>query len=389
MKKRFLLLVFLFVSVFISTAQNLQEGIVSVWELDETSGSVASDSYGANDGTIYGCTLNQSSVTTLSTSYSFDGSDRVNVNGAASADYSQGASISLWIKPNIASYSWDGKIFDMGSSSANRITLAMKSSLKMYFGVGQVNYASYATISSAWHHIVLKWERPNLILKLYIDGSLYYSGTSGDPIISTYANIGNEYNNGASRYFQGGLDQVAIWNRALTSEEILQLYNSGNGLPYSEWNILTDTTGGDWNHSATQNIRLNNYWLSNDGGNEGIRIDNTGNVGINTTNLDGYDLAVGGKIHAEEVVVETGWADYVFDAEYQLKSLSELENFIKSNGHLPEIPLASEVEKNGIGLAEMNLILLKKIEELTLYVLKQQKEIEDLKIVVSTNHLPK
>lgn len=100
-----------------------------------------------------------------------------------------------------------------------------------------------------------------------------------------------------------------------------------------------------------------------------------GNVGIGTTNPGSYKLAVKGKIRAEEIKVETGWADYVFEEEYDLPTLEEVERHIKETGHLINIPSAKEVEENGIQLGEMNKLLLEKIEELTLYTIQQQKEI--------------
>ncbi|MCV9928244.1 hypothetical protein OIU83_11295 [Flavobacterium sp. LS1R49] len=103
------------------------------------------------------------------------------------------------------------------------------------------------------------------------------------------------------------------------------------------------------------------------------------NVGIGTTNPD-EKLTVNGKIHAKEVRIDlldpmTKVPDYVFANDYKLKSLQEVEEFIKQNSHLPEIPSAKEIEKNGLMLAEMNMSLLKKIEELTLYSIAQEKKI--------------
>jgi len=106
---------------------------------------------------------------------------------------------------------------------------------------------------------------------------------------------------------------------------------------------------------------------------------NTGNVGIGTTNPGAYKLAVKGKIRAEEIKVETGWADYVFKKEYNLPSLEEVEEHIKEKGHLINIPSAKEVEENGIELGEMNKLLLEKIEELTLYVIELKKEVKELR----------
>ncbi|WP_422858987.1 hypothetical protein ACOKFD_16885 [Flagellimonas sp. S174] len=106
----------------------------------------------------------------------------------------------------------------------------------------------------------------------------------------------------------------------------------------------------------------------------------TGNIGIGTNNIStNWKLAVKGKIRAEEIKVETGWADYVFKEDYELPSLEEVENHIKEKGHLINIPSAAEVKENGIQLGEMNKLLLEKIEELTLYVIALKKENEQIK----------
>ncbi|MCL6220763.1 hypothetical protein [Zunongwangia pacifica] len=103
------------------------------------------------------------------------------------------------------------------------------------------------------------------------------------------------------------------------------------------------------------------------------KVNITESLGIGTPGSDSWKLAVNGKIRAKEIKVETGWADFVFYDTYMLPSLEEVEDHIKKKGHLKNIPSAEEVEKNGILLGEMNAKLLQKIEELTLYVIAQNK----------------
>ncbi len=105
---------------------------------------------------------------------------------------------------------------------------------------------------------------------------------------------------------------------------------------------------------------------------------NTGNVciggGYSSLSTGTHKLAVEGTIGARELVVETGtWSDFVFEEDYNLPTLQEVEAHIKEKGHLPDIPSEKEVMENGISVGEMNAKLLQKIEELTLYVIEQQK----------------
>lgn len=108
-----------------------------------------------------------------------------------------------------------------------------------------------------------------------------------------------------------------------------------------------------------------------------------GNVSIgNDSYLDGideYKLSVDGKVRANSVKVYTDWADFVFEKDYQLPTLPQIEAFIIEHGHLMDIPSAKEVETEGIELGEMNKLLLQKIEELTLHMIALQKQIIDLK----------
>ncbi|ACU60654.1 hypothetical protein [Chitinophaga pinensis] len=109
-----------------------------------------------------------------------------------------------------------------------------------------------------------------------------------------------------------------------------------------------------------------------------------GNVGIGVRDTKGYKLAVGGNMIAEKVVVklQASWPDYVFAPHYKLPTLKELEAYLEREKHLPGFASAKEVEENGVDLAATAKALTKQVEELTLYIIQQQKELETLKELV-------
>lgn len=115
-------------------------------------------------------------------------------------------------------------------------------------------------------------------------------------------------------------------------------------------------------------------WIGESYNNSFMNFLPNGDVGIGTATPK-EKLSVNGKIRAKEIKVETAnWPDYVFEEGYQNQSLSEIESFIKQNKHLPGVPTAKQVEQEGVELGEMNKVLLKKIEELTLLLIDQNKK---------------
>jgi hypothetical protein len=112
-----------------------------------------------------------------------------------------------------------------------------------------------------------------------------------------------------------------------------------------------------------------------------IAILSNGNVGIGNSSPDAK-LAVSGQVHAQEVKVSVTvpGPDYVFEKDYKLPTLEELKAYIDQNKHLPEVPSAAEMEKNGVLLGEMNMLLLKKVEELSLYVIELERRLKKLEV---------
>ncbi|UII74922.1 hypothetical protein LV716_11710 [Flagellimonas sp. HMM57] len=144
---------------------------------------------------------------------------------------------------------------------------------------------------------------------------------------------------------------------------------AGFGPSYSGWSIYHS-----YNHTGKDL-----YFRYGQSGNPDFVFTNAGELGIGTSSPDAK-LAVNGNIHTREVKVDlVDWPDYVFEKEYELPTLKEVENYIAEKGHLQNIPSAKEVKENGIKLGEMNSKLLQKIEELMLYTIEQQKEIQTLK----------
>lgn len=185
--------------------------------------------------------------------------------------------------------------------------------------------------------------------------------------------IGGNYNLdpgtlGNSLSFLANSSKMIIgWNRSAGAGETDFIANQGAG-----------GNGGFafYNHNNNnQETRL--MWIGGDG------IVRIGTSAADDIKISGsaYKLAVAGKILSESVTVKlkSNWPDYVFKPSHTLISLSSLSEYIKKNAHLPEVPSAAEVERDGVNLGEMNKVLLKKVEELTLYVIELHKELQQQK----------
>lgn len=205
----------------------------------------------------------------------------------------------------------------------------------------------------------------NVEVDLTSGGSIILGETNGVNMAFDANEIHARNNGVASTLYVNPLGGTVVINNAgtvtdasLTSDGALRIGdNSGTNLIFDNNEIQARNNGGS-----------NNLGLNVEGG----------NVCIGT--WSGTDkLNVCGTIKAKEIRVESGWCDYVFDQHYDLKPLHEVAQYIASNKHLPNIPPASEVENGGLSLGDMTKRMMEKIEELTLYVIQQQEQIQALR----------
>lgn len=204
------------------------------------------------------------------------------------------------------------------------------------------------------------------------------TGTKGLLINMTSGNIGIGTTNLSTN------TKLEVVGPATGSGPTIRAGGGGDVVLNSGGSVFFD---GNYNYGAGNYIRpvAANTQAFFTSGAERMRIASNGNVGIGTTlaaNPNNYKLAVNGLIGAKEVKVEntsTTWPDYVFSSDYKLKPLLELEQYINENKHLPEVPSASDIAVNGQALGEMNVLLLKKVEELTLYIIELKKVVDSLK----------
>ncbi len=213
----------------------------------------------------------------------------------------------------------------------------------------------------------------NVGLRVNGDVRLSYRGQSY--IVNNYVTLGETVSGAAT----------VLGNNAMADRSTSERINFGvTTLDGSNAIVMSNNLGTMFHvKPATTGARAaGDKWFSvGDGTDEVMRLTPNRNMLINTTTDDvNYKLQVNGDVKARKIkVTQTGWADFVFEPDYRMPSLQELERYVKEHKHLPGIPSAGEVAEQGIDLGEMNKKLLQKVEEQMLYIIQQQKEIEGLK----------
>ena len=228
----------------------------------------------------------------------------------------------------------------------------------------------------------------NAVIDAGAGGGLFLNANNGVNIDFRFREAGvNKYNLG----YIAANDAMTLYDNTAGAYRWYVASNGNMGIghnaPGAPLHVVGNGTSGQ-TVGNTSTLFVENGGTSNSyyafqtatvGGGKSFSITNAGNVGIGTTTPNNK-LEVNGTIRSKKVKVEASpWPDYVFEPTYELRTLNNLEQYIQANKHLPEVPSAKEVEANGIELGQMDATLLKKVEELTLYLIEQDKEKEVLK----------
>ncbi len=291
--------------------------------------------------------------------------EKVHIEGNILLDaYNQGNEKGIFFREGFSSTKkYNLSILTNNNEGSSPDALSINAFDGVYFNTGSNNKNTRMLINSDGN-VGIGTINPNAQLHLnkYQTTANYPSQTSRGDIFQLYTNANNSFEIGVG----GASNTRRSWILSRHSD-----ISGTYGRHYSTLHLQPDTgdksqyRGIAIGYSANQHIDIGTHLAVN------------GNVGIGTTNPGEWKLAVNGKIRAKEIKVETGWADYVFLKGYKLPTLAEVAKHIKEKGHLINIPSAQEVEENGVELGKMNALLLEKIEELTLYILKQEQKLKE------------
>jgi hypothetical protein len=225
------------------------------------------------------------------------------------------------------------------------------------------------------------------------------------PIATVYATAGQWSANGSSIYYNDGKLGLGTSN----PNDPLVIQNTSDNSAFSgQGKMLVGDNAGSWwmngntktDGSGENNLVTNGYnspsgWFKRDASKEAwiMQTRNTSGVGTfriyhqdaggttamsNIANL--FEINGDGTVFVKALIVQqSGWPDYVFSKDYNLKPLLEVDKYIQENKHLPDVPSEDEVKKNGLSIGDMQSKQMKKIEELTLYIIDLQKQIDQLK----------
>ena len=238
-----------------------------------------------------------------------------------------------------------------------------------------INYAGNNTIMNAQKigNVGIGTTAPLWPLHVVTNAGTYgISATSTAPLSDNSGAFLRLYNDGLPYANNQRLGGVLYGSDNKRTAVVLEARSSGawtDSVSYPAYFRIMTTAKGS--ATTAERFRINE---------EGNIVISSGNVGIGTDDAKGYKLAVNGDAMFTKVKVKSygSWPDYVFDEQYKLQNLAELETYVRKNKHLPEVPSAQEVEREGVNLGDNQAILLKKIEELTLHLIEMNQRVIEM-----------
>lgn len=280
--------------------------------------------------------------------------------------------------------------YDLGGEDKADYGIYLNASGEIMFyteGVNDYTITSSPLSLNTWYHLAITRSSAGVITyykngtatgSTYTDAGNYFLPHSGVAAPSSY-NIVTFFRDNNGEEAGVKVARIGVFDAELSSTVIGQhVSDACAAIPESTWN-----TEGNIGTNATHFIGTKNSQplIFKTNNTEALRVTSAGQVLIGTQLTPAnYKLAVGGALIATKVRVnEVGaWPDYVFDKKYKLPSLYELEKYIQQHQHLPGIPSAAEVDAKGVDLGTNQAALLQKIEELTLYIIEQNKKTDEL-----------
>lgn len=342
--KKYLITLLVVCIPLVSFCQVSNNGLVGYWPFN---GNANDESGKGNHGLPDGVQLTSDRYGTLNGAYEFDGiDDYIRIPHNAALNFGTGDfTICLWA--NFSDRHDYHRVITKYQSGNGWILYANSATvLANVSGNNNIDGGGYDV--NVWNFYTIV--RSSNQIRTYKNGIEVNSvnATANNVNVLSDLTIGNcEFCSGVyNQYMKGKIDDIMIYNRALTSQEIVALFNDDPENPLCGLIYC---------------------------GNEGI--------GIGTPIIpDGYKLSVKGKVIAEgvKVAIQSKWPDYVFNEGYSLKDLSELKQYIAEYRHLPDVPSESDVKGNGIDLGSMDALLLQKIEEMTLHLIQLDERLKKL-----------
>jgi hypothetical protein len=230
-------------------SSGLTSGLVSYYKMDETSGSTMVDSHGTNNGTISGATINQTGK--VGKCYSFDGvNNYVATASNLGISGNQVRSFCGWLKSSKTNYSTEGYFFSAGGDGPNLHFGCAARGNPATWNVteGNVWRNTGSSVSTDWTHVVVTYDQSNI--RTYINGSLVDTFSYSSSNITNAPLYLSRYLGSSTAWFQGLIDEVGIWNRALTASEISELYNTNSGRKLETFDYdyadVKARVGSDW-----------------------------------------------------------------------------------------------------------------------------------------------